>query len=44
MIIEDPLLSAHGYQLCPYQSVSKWVIIGNLMYQTYFEVFYSLCV
>ena len=29
MIIEDPLLSAHGYQLLPQQLVSKWVIIAN---------------
>ena len=42
MTIEDPSLSAHGYQLLPQQPVSKWVIIGNLMYQAYFEVFYSL--
>ena len=41
---EDPSLSAHGYQLLPQQPVSRRVIIGNLMYKTYFEVFYSLCV
>ena len=44
MTIEDPSLSAHGYQLLPLGPVSKWVIIGNLMYQAYFEVFHSLLV
>ena len=44
MIIEDPSLSAHGYQLLPQQPVRKWMIIGNLMFQAYFEVFYSLLV
>ena len=43
MTIEYPLLSAYGYQLLPI-AVSKQVIIGNLMFQTYFEVFCSLCV
>ena len=33
MTIEDPSLSDHGYQLLhPATSVSKWLIIGNLMY------------
>ena len=44
MIIEDPLLSAHGYQL---MSIVTSYLVGNnrnLMFQTYFEVFYSLCV
>ena len=42
MTIEDPSLSTYGYQLLPLAtSVSKWVIIGKLMYQTYFELFYS---
>ena len=41
MTTEDPSLSAHGYQLLPLL-VSKWVIIGNLMFQAYFEVFFSL--
>ena len=45
MTIEDPSMSAHGYQLLPLkQPVSKWVIIGNLMFQAYFEVFYPLFV
>ena len=29
---------------CPYQQVSKWDMTENLMFQTYFEVFYSLLV
>ena len=44
MTIEDPSLSAYGYQLLP-QATSY--LVGNnsnLMFQTYFEVFYSLCV
>ena len=44
MTIEDPSLSAHGYRLLPLATRNKWVIIGNLMYQAYFEVFYSLFV
>ena len=44
MTIEDPLLSAHGYQLLPLATRNKWVIIGNMMYQAYFEVFYSFLV
>ena len=28
----------------PYQQVIEWVIIGNLMFQTYFVVFHSLLV
>ena len=42
MTIEDvPMVT----NCCPpQQPVSKWVIIGNLMFQTYFEVFYSLLV
>ena len=43
MTIEDPSLSAHGYQLLPL-ATSKCVIIGNLMYEAYFEVVYSLLV
>ena len=53
MIIEDPSLSSHGYHLLPIATsylvgnnrefdVSD--IIGNLMFQTYFEVFYSFFV
>ena len=44
MTIEDPLLSAHCYQLL---SIATSYLVGNnrnLMFQTYFEVFYSLCV
>ena len=44
MIIEDPLLSAHGYQLL---SIATHYLVGNnrnLMFQTYFEVFHSLLV
>ena len=44
MTIEDPSLSAHGSNCCPQQPVSKWVIIGNLIFQAYFEVFFSLLV
>ena len=43
MTIEDSLLSAHGYQL---MSIVTSYLVGNnthLMFQTYFEVFYSLC-
>ena len=44
MTIEDPLLNAHGYQLL---SIATSYLVGNnrnLMFQTYFEVFYSLYV
>ena len=40
MTIEDPLLSAHGYQLFP---IATSFLVGNnrnLMFQTYFEVFH----
>ena len=42
MTIEDPLLSACGYQLL---SIVTSYLVGNnrnLMFQTYFEVFYPL--
>ena len=42
MTIEDPLLSAHGYQLLPLSTSYLVLITGTLMFQTYFEVFYSL--
>ena len=44
MTIEDSLLSAHGYQLL---SIATSYLVGNnreFDVQTYFEVFYSLCV
>ena len=44
MTIEDPSLSAHGYQLL---SIATSYLMGNnrnLMFQTYFEVFHSLLV
>ena len=44
MTIEDSLLSAHGYQLL---SIATSYLVHNnrnLMFQTYFEVFYSLSV
>ena len=44
MTIEDSLLITHGYQLL---SIATSYLVGNnrnLMFQTYFEVFYSLCV
>ena len=41
MTIEDPSLSLNGYQLLPIVT-SYWVITGNLMFQAYFKVFYSL--
>ena len=44
MTIEDSLLSAHDYQLL---SIVTSYLVGNnrnLMFQTYFEVFYSLYV
>ena len=44
MTIEDPSLSAHGYQLLSLATSFQWVIAGNLMFQTYFEVFHSLLV
>ena len=43
MTIEDSILSAHGYQL---MSIVTSYLVGNnrnMMYQTYFEVFYLLC-
>ena len=43
MTIEDLLLSVHGYQLLP---IATSYLVGNnrnMMFQTYFEVFYSLC-
>ena len=42
MAIEDLSSSAHGYQLLP---IATSYLVGNnrnLMFQTYFEVFYSL--
>ena len=44
MTIEDPSLSAHGYQVLPLATSYFVVITGNLMFQTYFEVFHSLLV
>ena len=44
MTIKDSLLSAHGYQLLSIATSNLVVITGNLMFQTYFEVFYSLLV
>ena len=44
MTIEDPSLSDHGYQLFPIATSYFCVIAVNLMFQTYFEVFYSLLV
>ena len=44
MTIEDSLLSARGYQLL---SIATSYLVDNnrnLMFQTYFEAFYSLCV
>ena len=44
MTIEDSLLSAHGYQL---SLIATSYLVGNnrnLMFQTYFEVFYLLYV
>ena len=44
MTIEDPSLSAHGYQLL---SLATSYLVGNnrnLMFHRYFEVFYSLLV
>ena len=44
MTIDDSLLSAHGYQML---SIATHYLVGNnrnLMFQTYFEGFYSLCV
>ena len=44
MTIEDPLLSAHGYHLLPLATSYLVHYKRNLMFQTYFEVFYSLLV
>ena len=44
MTIEDPSLSAHGYQLLSLATSYLVGITGNLMFQTYVEVFYSLLV
>ena len=44
MTIEDPSLSTYGYQLLP---LATSYLVGNnrnLMFQTYFEVFYILLV
>ena len=45
MTIEDPSLSAHGYQLL---SLATSQYVGdnrkNLIFQAYFEVFFSLLV
>ena len=43
MTIEHPPLSANGYQLLP-QATTQWVMTGNLMFQAYFHLFYSLLV
>ena len=44
MTIEDPLLSAHGYQLLPIATSYLMVYNREIDVQTYFEVFYSLLV
>ena len=45
MTIEDPSFECPWLPIVtPSKLVSKWVIIRNLMFQTYFEVFYSLLV
>ena len=44
MTFEDPSLSAYHYQLLP---LATSYLVGNnrnLMFQTYFKVFYSLMV
>ena len=41
MTIEDPSLSAHSYQLL---LLATSYLVGNNMFQTYFEVLYSLLV
>ena len=44
MTIEDSLLSTHGYQLL---SIATSYLVGDkreLMFQTYYKVFYSLLV
>ena len=41
MTIEDPSLSAHGFQLLP---LATSYLVGKNRKQTYFEVFYSLLV
>ena len=43
MTIEDPSLTPNGYQLLPL-ATSQRIIIGNLIFQAYFVVFYSLLV
>ena len=40
--IEDPSLSVHGYQLLPLATSQYVVIIGNFMFQAYFQVFNPL--
>ena len=42
MTIEDPLVSAHGYRLLPLPTSQLVGIIGNFMFQAYFELYYSL--
>ena len=44
MTAKDPSLSVHGYQLLFIATSYLVGINSNLIYQTYFEVFYSLCV
>ena len=44
MTIKDSSLSAHGYQLLPLATSYLVGKTGNLMFQTYFEVFHSLLV
>ena len=39
MTIEDPSLSAYSYQLLP---PATSYLVGNNMFQTYFEVFHLL--
>ena len=42
--IEDPSLSAYGYQLLPLATSQEVGDNRNLKFQTYFGVFYALCV
>ena len=44
MTIEDLLLSAHGYQLLSIATSYLVVITESLMFETYFDLFYSLLV
>ena len=44
MTIEDPSLSAYGYQLVPIATSQLVGKIGNLMIEAYFHLFYSLLV